>query len=115
MFGRNRFWMLGSAAAILVFLGAFLFTAPGGTEATLVVSAGSATIEVPANSPFTLGARAQRVVEAGETFGLRAGSTLQLGEGAEAQLRFRDGSSMELTEIGRAHVTELVEIGRAHV
>lgn len=109
MFGRNRFWMLGSAAAILLFLGAFLFTSPSATEATLVVSEGTATIEGPANRPFNAVARRQRMVAAGETFGLQAGSTLQLSQGASAQLRFRDGSSMELTEGALLHLTELVE------
>lgn len=106
---RRKFWVLGSATAVLLFLGAFLFASPPIAEATLVVSEGEVTVEQAVNRMLVVPAREQVTLSSGESMALTAGDTLKLAEGATAQLRFMDGSTVGLSDEALLHVTELVD------
>ncbi|HOA24071.1 MAG TPA: FecR domain-containing protein [Aggregatilineales bacterium] len=105
---RHKYWVLGGASAILLFLGAFIFTSPTVAEATLVVSEGEVVVEHGTTRLFVVPTREQRTVTAGETLALKAGDTVQLHPGATAQLRLLNGSTVDLSEGALLHITELV-------
>lgn len=106
---RHRFWALGSATAMILFLGSFLFASPTVTEATLVVTGGEVFLQPAAGSVMTRARQVEQIVATGETTAVKAGDTLQLSPDATAQLRFLDGSTVDLSEGALLHVTELVD------
>lgn len=104
----KRLWVLGGATAIILFLGVFAFSRPNVTEATLIVSEGEAVVEYGKDTLLAvLAATPPQAVAAGQTLALSAGDSVQLGEGATATLRLRDGSTVELSEEALLHIVEL--------
>src|SRR5690606_16153314 len=106
----KRLWVLGGATAIILFLGVFAFSRPNVTEATLIVSEGEAVVEYGKDTLLAvLAATPPQAVAAGQTLALSAGDSVQLGEGAAATLRLRDGSTVDLSEEALLHIVELAE------
>ena len=97
---------VGLAALFLLVLATFVMAQPGGTEATLVVSAGQVVVNQPGGTLFATSA--ETAVSAGEVVTLREGDTIQLAQTASAQLRLKDGSTIDLSGGTTLVVSELV-------
>ncbi len=103
-----RRWPVGLAfgLTVLLVMSAFVFAASRGSQATLVVQAGQATVTRGGwLSAWTAGA--ERAVPAGEILVVKAGDQVSMGAGATAELRFLDGSNVVMTEDTRLVVQEL--------
>jgi hypothetical protein len=103
---NKRFWAFGLAAVLILVLGAFVLAQPGGTEATLVVSAGEAVVNQAGGAIFA--GAAETAVSPGEIVTVSQGDTIRLAENGTAQLRLQDGSTVDLFGGTTVAVTELV-------
>jgi len=97
---------VGLAALLLLVLATFVMAQPGGTEATLVVSAGQAVVNQNKGTLFATSA--ETAISAGEVVTVREGDTIQLAETAAAQLRLNDGSTVDLFGGTTLSIYELV-------
>lgn len=91
---KRRTWAFGLAALLVLILGAFVMAQPGGSEATLVVSAGEVVVNQAGGAIFA--SSAETAVSTGEAVTVREGDTIRLNENASAQLRLQDGSTVDL-------------------
>lgn len=103
---NRRTWAFSLAALLILVLGAFVLAQPGGTEATLVVSAGEAVVNQAGGAIFA--GSTDTAVSAGELITVKQGDTIRLAENGSAQLRLQDGSTVDLFGGTTASVTELV-------
>ena len=83
----------------MVLVGALIAFSPQPSTATLVVTAGQVTVQT-ASHP-------EQIVTAGQVLNVKTGDSLTVKPGAEAQLRFYDGSSVDLSENTQIEVQEL--------
>ncbi len=97
---------VGLATLFLLVLATFVMAQPGGTDATLVVSAGQAVVNQNRGAHFVTSA--ETAVSAGEAVTVRTGDTIQLAETATGQLRLKDGSTIDLSGGTTLIVSELV-------
>ena len=97
---------IGLAALLLLVLATFVMAQPGGTDATLVVSAGQAVVN-QGQGTF-LAPSTETAVSTGEAVVVRQGDTIQLAETAAAQLRLKDGSTIDLAGGTTLSISELV-------
>lgn len=105
MFTR-RTWAFGIAALILLIVGAVAFAQPRSTDATLVVSKGSAIVSQSGASVLAFN-RSEISLSAGEIASVNAGDRIVLGPGSSAQLRLFDGSTVDIYENSTLDVTSL--------
>ncbi|MEZ4594303.1 MAG: FecR domain-containing protein [Chloroflexota bacterium] len=103
---NRRAWAFGLATLLILVLGAFVLAQPGGTEATLVVSAGEAVVNQAGGAIFA--GAAETAVAAGDIITVKQGDTIRLDENGTAQLRLQDGSTVDLFSGTSATVSELV-------
>ncbi|MAU02122.1 MAG: hypothetical protein CL608_33715 [Anaerolineaceae bacterium] len=97
---------IGLAALLLLVLATFVMAQSGGAEATLVVSTGQAVVNQGQGTFFATSA--DTAVSAGEAVTVREGDTIQLAETAAAQLRLKDGSTIDLAGGTTLSISELV-------
>lgn len=97
---------IGLAALLLLVLATFVMAQPGGAEATLVVSTGQAVVDQGQGTFFATSA--DTAVSAGEALSVHEGDTIQLAETAAAQLRLKDGSTIDLAGGTTLSISELV-------
>lgn len=97
---------VGLAALLLLVLATFVMAQPNGTDATLVVSAGQVVVNQSRGA--LLATSAETAVSAGEAVTVRAGDTIHLAETASAQLRLKDGSTIDLSGGTVLSISELV-------
>jgi hypothetical protein len=94
-------YIFALAAAVVIFLvGALIAFSPQPSTATLVVTAGQVTVQTTRGT--------EQVVAAGQAASVKTGDSLAVKPGAAAQLRLKDGSSVDLSENTRVEVQELV-------
>lgn len=98
--------IIGLAVLFLLILATFVMAQPGGSDATLVVSAGQAAVNQSEGTLFATSA--ETAVSAGNAITVREGDTIQLTETAAAQLRLKDGSTIDLSGGTTLVVSELV-------
>jgi hypothetical protein len=95
----KRYIFALAAVAVLVLVGAMIAFNPQPSTATLVVTAGQVTVAT-ASYP-------EQIVTAGQIISVKTGDRLAAMQGADAQLRFYDGSSVDLSENTQLEVQEL--------
>ncbi|MCA9873511.1 MAG: FecR domain-containing protein, partial [Anaerolineales bacterium] len=105
---RRRVWAVGVAFLIFLLFSAFVVAQPPqGTEATLVISAGEATVTQKGNVPLLF--RVSDVnVSSGQALAVHAGDKIALQSGAVGQLRLFGGSTVDLAGGTSLEITELV-------
>jgi hypothetical protein len=101
-----RTWAVGFAALVLLIVGAVAFAQPRATDATLVVSKGSATVTDAGTTVLAFN-RTEKAVAAGDIISVSAGDKISLGSGSSAQLRLYDGSTVDISENTSLDVTDL--------
>jgi len=103
-----RRWMPGwaLALAVLLVMSAFVFAAGRGSQATVMVQVGQASVRRGGWLSAWLASPA-RPVPAGKMLAVKSGDQVSTGAGTTAELRFMDGSSVLLTENSRLVVQEL--------
>ncbi len=97
---------IGLAVLFLLVLATFVMAQSGGTDATLIVSAGQVVVNQSGGTLFATSA--ETAVSAGNAITVREGDTIQLTEAAAAQLRLKDGSTIDLSGGTTLVVSELV-------
>ncbi len=95
----KRYIFALAVVAVLVLVGALIAFSPQPSTATLVVSAGQVTIATSSHP--------EQTITAGQAVNVKTGDSLAVKPGAEAQLRFYDGSSVDLSENTSLEVQEL--------
>ncbi len=97
---NRRILAVGIALLAVIFVAAVAFLAQPATraDATLVVSAGQATITQARPILVLFSTRTQTVIPAGGAITIRESDAIVLGPGSTAQLRMADGSTVELYE-----------------
>ncbi len=90
----------GLAALALVILVVFLaLSAPAaGSQATLVIQQGRASVQAGSSGLAWLTAPREQVVASGQMLVVKAGDQIRLSPGASGQVRFYDGSLVELSD-----------------
>ncbi len=95
----KRYVFALAAVAVLVLVGALFAFSPRPSTATLMVTAGQVTVMTTSHPEQTF--------TAGQVVNVKTGDNLAVKSGAEAQLRFYDGSSVDLSENTLLEVQEL--------
>jgi hypothetical protein len=95
----KRYIFALAGLAVIVLVGALIAFSPRSSTATLVVSAGQVAIQTPSHP--------EQMVNAGQAITVKTGDNLAVKPGAAAQLRFYDGSSVDLSENTQVEVQEL--------
>lgn len=108
----QRAWATGLAALLLLVLGAFVMAKSGGTEATLVVSSGEVVVNQVGEALFA--GSSDTSVPSGEIVTVTEGDTIRLGDTASAQLRLKDGSTVDLFGGTTLTIAELVTNGDSY-
>jgi hypothetical protein len=98
----------GFAALLLFVFGAFAFSRPERTEATLVISNGEAMVNQTKTLLLFLPSLTETAAAAGDIITVGAGDTIHLAAGSTAQLRLLDGSTVDLASGTSLKVTELL-------
>ncbi|HRQ41202.1 MAG TPA: FecR family protein [Chloroflexota bacterium] len=107
MFKRRTIAFALASIAFLVFA-AFAFAQPSGSEATLVVSAGQATV-IQGETMFLIVPRqTQTTVAAGSILTVNQGDRITIPDGSAAQLSLYDGSIVEIAGGSTLELSELV-------
>jgi hypothetical protein len=96
----------GFAAMLLLLVGTLVMAQPGGSEATLVVTAGEAVVNQAGGGIFS--GTSDSAVSAGGIITVAKGDTIRLAETAVAQLRLQDGSTVDLSGGTTLSVAELI-------
>lgn len=105
---KRRSLAIGFIALIIVFVAAFAFAQTPGSEATLVVTSGNATVEQHTTLFMVIPQTSQITVAAGEAVTVHQGDAIALAANAIAQLNLYDGSTVELFDASLVEVSELV-------
>lgn len=98
--------VISFAVLLAIVLGAFAMIQPTEAQATLVVSAGQAVVNQTEEIAFA--AVSDTAVAAGEVVTVQQGDTIHLSDTASAQLRLKDGSTIDLEQGTILTVSELV-------
>jgi hypothetical protein len=96
----KRYFFALAVVAILLLVGALIAFSPQPSTATLTVSVGQVTIATNSHP--------EQIVTAGQVVNVKTGDSLAVKPSAQAQLRFYDGSSVDLAEKTQLEVQELV-------
>jgi len=114
MIVKRRAGIVGIAVLIFLLVSAFVVAQPEqGSEATLVVSEGQATVTQKGAVPLVT--RQSNVsLSAGQALAVRMGDTISLDTGAVGQLRLFDGSTVDLTGGASLEVTELTTTEKSY-
>jgi hypothetical protein len=108
LLGHRRALTAVAAALILLLIGAFALAQPDqGSQATLIVHQGQAAVAQRSSLPFVPTGNPVTVI-AGQMLAVRAGDKINLGLNDAAQLRFYDGSTVELLDNTSLDINELL-------
>ena len=105
---KRLVWVAGAVAVLVVLVGLFSLARPAQAEATLVVTAGQATVVQAGGGLLPVRAEVGTVVAAGEAIAVSQGDAIAVGAGGAAQLRLLDGSTVDLYPDTRVEMAELV-------
>ncbi|MBP7044320.1 MAG: FecR domain-containing protein [Chloroflexi bacterium] len=104
---RRRIWIIGIALVTVLLVSAFVVAQPvQGTEATLVISTGEATVIQPGAVPL-VSSKSSVSVSAGQALAVYTGDKISLGKGSIGELRLYGGSVVDLAGGTSLEVTEL--------
>ena len=95
----KRYIFALAVVAVMLLVGGLIAFSPRPSTATLLVTAGQVTVQTTSHP--------EQIVTAGQVFNVKTGDNLAVKPGAEAQLRFYDGSSVDLSENTQLEVQEL--------
>ncbi|MCL4263824.1 MAG: FecR domain-containing protein [Anaerolineae bacterium] len=107
MFKRRTIAFALAAVAFMVFA-AFAFAQPSGSEATLVVSAGQATVQQGETMFLIVPRQTKTTVAAGSILTVNQGDHVTVPAGSAAQLSLYDGSVVEIAGGSTLQISELV-------
>lgn len=102
------------AAIVFMAFAAFAFAQPSGSEATLVVSAGQATVQQGETMFLIVPRQTQTTVAAGSILTVNQGDRITVPDGSAAQLNLYDGSIVEMAGGSTLEISELVTNGRTY-
>lgn len=95
----KRYIFALAVAAVIFLVGALIAFIPQPSTAKLVVASGQVIVRTTSHP--------EQVVAAGQTVNVKTGDSLALKPGAAAQLRFYDGSTVDISENTQVEVEEL--------
>lgn len=104
---QRRIWIIGIALVTVLLVSAFVAAQPmQGTEATLVVSTGEATVIQTGAVPL-LSSKSSVSLSAGQALAVYTGDKISLGKESMGELRLHGGSVIDLAGGTSLEVTEL--------